>query len=168
MMKLLGAVMILVGCGGVGFSFAAAFRYQEQSFHQLIRALEHMECELRFQMLPLPELCHSASKVCTGCVKNVLRCLGQRLEEQIDPNAADCMEEAIKQTSIPERLRKCLHQLGVSLGRFDLAGQVQGLQSVKKQAEFELGRLQQNQDVRIRGYQTLGFCAGAALVVMFL
>jgi hypothetical protein len=54
------------------------------------------------------------------------------------------------------------------LGRFDLAGQVQGLQSVKKQAEFELGRLQQNQDVRIRGYQTLGFCAGAALVVMFL
>ena len=47
MMKLLGAVMVLLGCGGVGFSMVAVCRYQEQALLQLIRALEYMECELQ-------------------------------------------------------------------------------------------------------------------------
>ena len=169
MMKLLGAVMILVGCGGIGLSLVAAFRYQEQSLQQLIRVLEHMECELRFRMSPVPELCHSASQVCTGCVRSLLEQLGCEFEKQMIPNAAACMQQAItQQTNLPEKLQKCLLQLGESLGRFDLTGQLQGLQSVKKQAEFELERLRRNQDVRLRGYQTLGFCAGSALVVLFL
>ena len=169
MMKLLGAVMIFVGCGGVGFSLAAAFRYQEQSLRQLIKALEYMECELRFRMSPLPELCHSASQVCTGCVRSVLHRLGCEMEKQVTPNAAACMQEAItRQTTIPGKLRECLFQLGNSLGSFDLTGQLQGLESVKKQTEFELEQLRQNQDVRLRSYRTLGLCAGAALVVLFL
>ena len=169
MMKLLGAVMIFVGCGGIGFSLAAAFRYQEQSLRQLIKALEYMECELRFRMSPLPDLCHSASQVCTGCVRSVLYRLGCELEKQVTPNAAACMQEAItKQTTMPEKLRECLLQLGNSLGSFDLSGQLQGLESVKRQTEFELERLRQDQDVRLRSYRTLGLCAGAALVVLFL
>ena len=62
----------------------------------------------------------------------------------------------------------CTLQLGDSLGRFDLSGQIQGLASVQKRAEFELEQLRRNQDVRLRSYQTLGLCAGAALVVLFL
>jgi stage III sporulation protein AB len=73
-----------------------------------------------------------------------------------------------KQTRLPEKLSQCLLQLGDSLGRFDLSGQLQGLGSVKKRAEFELEQLRRNQDVRLRSYQTLGLCAGAALVILFV
>jgi hypothetical protein len=73
-----------------------------------------------------------------------------------------------KQSELPEQLRKCMERLGDSLGRFDLNGQIQGLGAVKKCAEFELEHLRKNQDVRLRSYQTLGLCAGAALVVLFM
>lgn len=168
-MKLFGAVLILLGCGGVGFSLAAAHRYQEGSLRQLIRALEHMQWELQYRMTPLPELCSSASQVCTGCIKSVLQRLSLELESQITPNATACMHAAVKRhENLPERVRKCLVQLGDSLGRFDLSGQLQGLGSVKRYAEFELDKLRHNQEVRLRGYQTLGLCAGAALVILFL
>ena len=169
MMKLLGAVMVLLGCGGVGFSMVAVCRYQEQALLQLIRALEYMECELQYRMTPLPELCDGASQMCTGCVGNVLHRLSLELKAQLAPNAAACMYAALAEyANLPERLHKCMVQLGDSLGRFDLAGQLQGLGAVKSCAVFELEQLRQNQDVRLRSYQTLGLCAGAALVVLFL
>ena len=169
MMKLLGALMILLACGGAGFAVVTAHRNQERALQQLIRALDYMQSELQFRMPPLPELCGNASQVCTGCVRNVLESLCLELEAQIIPNAPACIYAAVKkQPHLPEKLCKCMMQLGDSLGRFDLAGQIQGLASVRKYTEYELEQLRRNQDVRLRSYQTLGLCAGAALVVLFL
>lgn len=169
MLKILGAILILLGCGGVGFSVVAAHRHQEKVLQQLICALDHMSCDLQYRMTPLPELCLAASATCTGCVKSVLEQVSVELDAQIAPDAAACMHAAIaKYPSLPDRLRKCLTILGDTLGRYDLSGQLQGLKSVKNMAEYELEQLRSNQDVRLRSYQTLGLCAGAALVVLFL
>ena len=169
MMKVFGAFLVLIACGGAGFVVVTAYRNQERSLQQLIRALEYMHSELLFRMPTLPDLCSNASQVCTGCVRNVLQSLHLELEAQIIPNASACMYAAVnKQPHLPEKLYQCMLQLGDSLGRFDLDGQIQGLVSVKKNAEFELEQLRRNQDVRLRSYQTLGLCAGAALVVLFL
>lgn len=169
MIKLLGAVMILCSCGGIGLSIVATHRREEQALMQLIRLLEHMSCELQFKLTSLPELCQSASEMGTGCVETVLRQLSLELEAQITPDVAACMYAAMAKTpGIPDKIRKCLTQLGDTLGRFDLPGQLQGLESVKNLAQFELEQLRCNQDVRLRSYRTLGFCAGTALVVLFL
>lgn len=169
MLKLLGALLILLACGGAGFVVVTAHRNQEKALQQMIRALEHMQSELQFRMTPLPELCSNAAQVCTGFVKKTLELLCMELETQITPNASACMYAVVKkQPDFPEKLSKCMMQLGDSLGCFDLEGQLQGLISVKKHAEFELEQLRKNQDVRLRSYQTLGLCAGAALVVLFL
>lgn len=159
----------MVSCGGIGFSLVAAYRYQEQALRQLIRVLEYMSSELQFQMTPLPELCLGASQVCTGCVSRIFQRLSKELDKQYASNAATCMDTVVtKQQLLPSKLQQCLGQLGDSLGRFDLPGQLRGLEAVKKSAEFELDKLCRNQDVRLRSYQTLGLCAGAALVVLFI
>ena len=168
-MKLFGAVMVFLGCGGVGFSLVASYRHQQRCLQQMLQALEYMECELQYRLTPLPELCFGASQVCTGCVRNVLLQLGTELEAQITPNAAACIHAAVKKCDdLPDALRKCFSQLEGTLGRFDLGGQLKGLSSAKKFVSFELEKLYRNQDMRLRSYQTLGFCAGAALVVLFL
>lgn len=168
-MKWLGALLILLGCGGLGFSVVAANRKEENALQQLIIALEHITCELEYRMSPLPELCRSAACQCTGCVRQVLELLSRELEAQMAPDAAACMYAAIsKQRSLPEKTRECLLQLGSSLGRFDLSGQVKGIEGVAKYASLELEALSRNKDVRYRSYQTLGLCAGSALVVLFL
>ena len=56
--------------------------------------------------------------------------------------------------------------LGSSLGRFDLSGQLKGLQSVRGECLRELESLEKNQPERLKSYQTLGMCAGAALVII--
>lgn len=133
MLKWLGAIMVLVGCSGVGFSAVAAHRKQELALQQLIRGLEHMCCELEFRMTPLPELCRSASDVCTGCISGVLKQLSLELESQIIPDASACMHAATsKHPMLPEKAQRCLTQLGDTLGYFDLSGQLEAFQNVKK------------------------------------
>ena len=69
---------------------------------------------------------------------------------------------------LPACLRRPLRQLGQTLGCFDLAGQIQGLKSVQDVCRRELARLEHNRDARLRSYQTLGLCAGTALVILFV
>ena len=54
------------------------------------------------------------------------------------------------------------------IGRFDLEGQLQGLESVRVYCRDQLDNLAKDRDVRLRSYQTLGLCAGAALAILFV
>lgn len=167
-LKLVGAVLIIGGCAGVGFSMAAAHRREEAALRQLIGALDYMGCELQYHLTPLPELCRKAAGECTGAVKQVLLQLSAELEGQIAPDATSCMNAAIARTPrLPQRTRKNLLALGSSLGRFDLQGQLSGLDNARNQCRRELDALSKDRDVRLRSYQTLGLCAGSALAILF-
>lgn len=167
--KWVGAVLVVVGCGGFGFSLAACQRKEEGTLWQLIAVLQYMECELQYRLTPLPELCRQAGKESGGALRDLLLNLSGELERQISPDAAGCMKEALKKSrEFPQRTRNILLQLGRSLGRFDLPGQIQGLEAVRSTCQLELEALEKNRDVRLRSYQTLGLCAGAALTILFL
>ena len=168
-LKLIGAILIIAACGGVGFSMAAAHRREETALRQLIGALDYMGCELQYHLTPLPELCRNAAGESGGAVSQVLLCLASELENQIAPDAAACMNAAISKTSrLPQRAKQNLVTLGSSLGRFDLQGQLSGLESARIQCRRELDSLSKDRDVRLRSYQTLGLCAGSALAILFL
>ncbi len=168
-LKLLGAVCIILACGGMGFSMAAAHRHEEQALRSLIGALDHMGCELQYRLTPLPDLCRKAAEDAGGCIGQVLRRLTVELEAQMAPDASSCMRVAVEQTrKIPACTRRNLLLLGTSLGHFDLQGQLQGIDSVRAQCRMDLENLSQNREVRLRSYQTLGICAGFALAILFL
>ena len=69
---------------------------------------------------------------------------------------------------MPARVRRLLVQLGQTLGRFDLSGQLQGIRAVQKRCEETLEMIRKNRDERLRSYQTLGVCAGAALAIILV
>jgi hypothetical protein len=54
------------------------------------------------------------------------------------------------------------------MGRFDLEGQLNGLEAVRTRCRDWLDELISGREVRLRNYQTLGLCAGAALVILFI
>lgn len=167
--KWIGAVLVIVGCGGFGISIAAGHRREEGMLRQIIHVLQYMECELQYRLTPLPELCRVAGKEARGTLREVLMNLSAELESQISPDAASCMSAALsKCQDLPGSTRGILLQLGRSLGRFDLPGQLRGLEAVRSTCQLELDELGKNRDTRLRSYQTLGFCAGAALVILFL
>jgi stage III sporulation protein AB len=95
--------------------------------------------------------------------------LSEEMVNQIAPNVSHCMSAALSsRTDIPPTTTEMLQVLGNSLGRFDMNGQLRGLDAVRSQCKEKLNDLIQNKDVRLRSYKTLGLCAGAAMVILFI
>lgn len=167
--KWIGAIFVLVSCGGFGFSIAHSYRHRERLLHQLLNALEMMASELEYRLTPLPELSRKAARDTRGVLRDVFLNLVRELDWQSEPDAGSCMLAAIEKCpDLPACLKRPLRLLGQSLGRFDLPGQLQGLKSVQDACRRELARLENNRDARLHSYQTLGLCAGAALVILFV
>lgn len=168
-LKWIGAVFVIVGCGGVGFAMSAAHRRQERELCQLIAALDFMQCELQYRLTPLPDLCRLTAAQCKGNLRSFFLTLASEMEDQIAPEAYHCVNAALVKTSnLTVSVSEALRGLGRSLGRFDLNGQILGLENARHHCRSILEKLSENREIRLRSYQTLSLCAGAALAILFL
>lgn len=167
--KIVGALLILAACGGMGFSLAAAHRSKERMLQQLITAVQYMSCELQYRQSALPQLMKLCSEQTAGTISRIFSAMAWELERQLVPDAACCMAAAVAQEpNLPALVKEKLLLLGNSLGRFDLTGQLSGLETVAQLCKRELDGLLVNREARLRSYATLGLCAGAALVILFI
>lgn len=165
--KWIGAVLIVAGCGTTGFLAALNHRKEEKQLNQLAEILGFMENELQYRLTPLPDLCRLAAREATGVLREVFLNMSRELDWQISPDACSCMTAALKKsTNISPSVRRLLLSLGHTLGRFDLDGQLRGIQSVKINCETAQRKLGKDRENRLRGYQTLGLCAGAAMAIL--
>ena len=86
-LKWIGAVLIVLGSGGFGFSLAAAHRREERNLQQLIFGLDYMQCELQYQLAPLPTLCRKTARQLSGVMQTLFLNLAEVLEDQNDEEA---------------------------------------------------------------------------------
>ena len=168
MVRIVGACCIFVGCGSFGFAMAAASRREEAELRRLIAALEYMSCELSYRMTPLSALCRSAAQDSAGTVRLFLTGLACALERQTEPDVQSCIRSLLEELPPSKLLNRQLRELGSTLGRFDLPGQLRGLESAIRSTEEALRAHRDGADGRRRSWQTLGLCAGAAMAILFL
>lgn len=167
--RIVGAVLLILGCGSVGFQMAAAHVREERILRQLLRILDYMECELQYHLTPLPELCRQAAEQEAGALKGVFSRLAEELDNQMSPDVGRCMSYVLgRQQNLPPKAKKLLRLMGSSLGKFDLQGQIKGLESLRAECRRELKALEAGRASRLREYKTLGLCAGAALAILFI
>ncbi len=167
--KILGAVLVVCSCGGFGFSMAYQYRNEISALQQLLCALEFMRNELEYRLTPLPQLCRKTAEQVKGGLKAFFLRAAEEMESQISPNVQMCFLAAQhKSGDIPKHSRDALHTLGQTLGTFDLNGQLRGLDSVYNLCNNKLGELERDRPQRVRNYQTLGLCAGAALAILLM
>jgi len=168
LIRILGSALLLAGCGGFGFSMAAAHRREAALLRQLIHALQEMEWELRYRLTELPELCRIGGDAAGGPIRGLLAELAGKLERLEVTDLSACLNGMISGTDLPGRVRRNLRELGRCLGRFDLEGQLQGLQMLRLQCRRDLQALEQDAPLRLRSYQTLALCTGAALAILLI
>ena len=166
-LKLMGAILIFAACGGYGIMIAVNHRKEVASLHQLACVADKMICELEYRLTPLPELCVFASQQTKGRLSQYFAELAKIMDEQVSPDIGECTMVALSRVSgIPGHTASQLQALGQTLGRFDLPGQINALQQCRESSQGELEELEYQQPQRLRSYQTLGFCAGAALAIL--
>lgn len=168
-LKIIGAVLIVVGCGSIGFRIAVNQRREEKMLRQLIWILDYMECELQYRLTPLPALCRQVAKTFPGLLGKAFWELALEMEAQISPDMDGCMDAVLKKMpNIPSVTRQGMTLLGRTVGRFDMDGQLRGIDAVRQECRRNMDKLNNNLDQRLRSYQTLGLCAGAALAILFV
>ena len=163
-----GALMVIVGCGTVGFSMAARYARDVSILQQLCGILNEMEWELQYHLTPLPDLCRLSASNASGVIRDVLIHLGRDLSLREHSDVKSTMESVLLRCNVPRRIQRHLINLGASLGRYDLHGQIRGLRSVKSLCRKELNDLEKERYERVRGYQTLALCAGAAIAIILI
>ena len=167
--KYLGAALIFCGCTAGGFFLAGTHRLAEFCLEELIRALDFMCADLSFRASSLPELLSRAGNAVRGPISRVFQSLGRELSRQIWERPEDCMNRILEQVrSLPENVTNHLRELGQCLGHFHLDGQIRQLQQVRSHCDYTLETLRKGREQRLRSYQTLGICAGAALAIVLL
>lgn len=168
-LKLIGAVFVILGCGSVGFMIAGAYRQEEKALRQLLCALDFMQCELQYHLTPLPELCRKVSSASEGYIREVFRNLAVELEDQITPDVEQCVYHTLASVPrLPALTTQMVKRMAVGLGRFDVDGQVRGLEAMRTTCRSSLEQLTKDKSVRLRSYKTLALCAGAALAILFI
>lgn len=167
--KWIGAILIVAGSGGFGFLLAWNYKRELESLRQLVKALEYMESDLEYRLTTLAELSKKTAELLTGSLKRVFLNFARELDGQMAPDAAYCMTAALNNTpELPKKTVEYLAELGQSLGVFDLQGQMRGLESVRSNCMITITEMEKQRPQRIRSYETLGLCTGAALAILLI
>ena len=166
--KLMGAALVLMACGGCGITVAFSYRREIQQLKQLLHILQYMRCDLPYRLTPLPELCRSAADNAGGSIKQIFLRAASELEQQTIPDLNCCFQKVLTTIPVTRRIEKLLRQIAATFGQFDLNGQLNALDAVCDTCRASLTDLSEHQEERTRSYHTLGLCAGAALVILFI
>ncbi len=167
--KIIGALLIVLSCGGFGFLVALHNKKEITLLRELDLILEYMIHELQYRQLPLPELCLRASEQSAGIISKFFQQLAKELSSQILPDVNQCVFAALHKLPImPSCVSELISVLGINLGKFDLEGQVSGLQWVQSECKRKYEKIAEDQEVKRRSYRTLGLCAGAAIAILFI
>ena len=167
-MKLIGSVLIVLGCSACGFYAAAAYRSEVKLLRSLHLALEQMSSHLQYKLLPLPILLSECGAFVGGKVGQCLCLLAKELEQQSSPNVLTCMNVILDKIPLPFSVSQSLRELAGSLGKFDLDGQLRDLTSVNLRISDRLTQLETDKSVRVHIAKTLGICAGIGLAIILL
>ena len=166
MAKHMGAILVILGSGAGAFALIRSHRREEKALMQLHRILERFERELSYGELPLWQLLGQVEPVGIG---KVFVALANVLEENRFSQVADAMQEALKLCQpLPPKTEILLCRLGSVLGRYDLAGQLQSLATVKVECIRQHTAHCENQEAKLRNYRTIGICAGLVLAILLL
>lgn len=168
-LKFLGSMLIIIGCGMFGILISGFYRREIRILSELIRILDFMQCELQYRLTPLPELCRQAAAESSNALRSFFLLLTYELENQIRPNVSSCVKAALqKAKGLPEKVDTILSRFGNGCGRFDVEGQIMALEEIRASSRQTLDKLRAEKEPRLRSYQTLGLCAGAAIAILFI
>ena len=168
-MRIMGAILLIIGSAGTGFAMTSAFRREVVVLRQMENLICDIYCDLEYRLTPLPQLlCEEASRF-NGVLRVFLLCVVKELEAQISPNIACCFEAALsKHPELPASVQRILQELGESLGRFNLQGQLRCLDNVKNSCKRILLSLENKQTGYTRSCQAYCLCVGVAVALLLL
>lgn len=170
MTRLLGAVLVIAGCGALGLAGAARLAGRVRDLGELAAGLDVLQRELGWRLAPLSQALEAAAKAVRGPAEQFFAQCAQRAGQSDGQAFQQVWRDSL--SAVPLRLteedRALLDRLGPVLGRYDgdsqraaLEDTAAGLRSLQGEASDDRGRLG-------RVYGVLGMTAGLLLAILLI
>lgn len=167
MIRVMGSVLILGGCFGVGLLEGIQKKKNIDLLRDVLRGIEIMEREIDLNARPMPDSLELAAKLSRNrTVRDMLR---------------DCAREAEKGKRFTELFESWADELGITreqkallgplfdmLGKYDVQGQVVSIARTVRQVLKQLEQDREEAGKKSRIYRSLGAAAGGMLTVLLL
>ena len=170
MIRLLGAVLLMAGCGGLGLSAVNRLDSRVRDLRELSAGLEILQRELGWRLAPLPEALEAAASGTHERAARFFAYCAQGSKQLAGTPFRTLWSRGLERS--PLRLsredRALLEQLGPVLGRYDGDSQRQAVENVltglyRQQAQAEDDRRRLG-----RVYGVLGLTAGLFLTLVLI
>ena len=164
-LRLWGSLLLLLGCGGFGFSAANLMKDRLQAMYDFVNFIELMKAELSYRMTPLPTLFRNLA-VRFRRFEKIANGFADCLEGQVSPNLRACMQIATGREKGKGPNDDYFLLLADSLGNFDLEGQLRELDMLQGQIQTQITEMEREQASQMRLCRTLGLCVGAGMAIL--
>ena len=170
MMRLLGAVLVVAGCAGLGLAGVRRLDGRVRDLGELASGLGTLQRELGWRLAPLPQALETAAGIAHGPSSAFFARCAQGAERPDGQSFQTVWREAIE--AVPLRLsaedRALLDRLGPVLGRYDGDSQRLALEDTAAALHTLQGEAADDRRRLGRVYGVLGMTAGLFLAILLV
>ncbi|MFP7329135.1 stage III sporulation protein SpoIIIAB [Bacillus subtilis] len=171
MLKMLGAVFIVVATTWTGFEMAKIYTERPRQIRQLRAALQSLEAEIMYGHTPL----HTASQQIAKQLAQPVSALFFAFSDQLDKgsdSAKTAWEQSLKKVwdtlSLKKSEYEVLKQFGETLGIHDRISQQKHIKLALSHLEASEADAEQAQAKNEKMIKSLGFLAGLLLILLLM
>lgn len=170
MIRLFGAALLILGCGGLGLSAVNRLDGRVQDLRELSAGLEILQKELGWRLAPLPKALEAAAGGTHGHTARFFAFCAQRVERLNGTPFRTLWSKGLEQCplGLSREDRVLLEQLGPVLGRYDGDSQRQAVKNVLAGLSRQQAQAEDDRRRLGRVYGVLGLTAGLFLTLMLL
>jgi stage III sporulation protein AB len=171
MIKIVGAILILLATTWTGFEVAKQLTERPRQLRALKTALQSLEAEIMYGHTPLYEAARRLSQQLPSPINDFFKKFGNKLTES-ETTVRDAWEESLKEiwgkTALKKGEFEIMKQFGETLGRHDRVSQQKQIMLTLTHLEREESEARDRQIRYEKMVKSIGFLSGLLLIILLL
>lgn len=171
MIKIIGAIIILVATTGAGFEVSRHLSERPRQLRLLKSALQSLDAEIMYGHTPLHEATRRLSTQITQPLSTFFESFSKRLTETettVKDAWEECLKEVWKRTALKQGEYEIMKQFGETLGRHDRHSQQKQIMLALTHLEREEMDACDKQAKYEKMMKSLGFLTGLLLIILLI
>ena len=170
MLKILGAILIILATSRVGFDSARQLRKRPQQIQELRSGLALLKTEINYGTRPLAEACARIAEATSSDLNPIFLEASENLKSLDGKSTYECLRLAIdskwQKTVMGEEEKRIILKLCQVLGGSNRHDQLHHLDMAQENLQTEENKAREEQKTYEKMYKTLGVLSGALLVIL--
>jgi stage III sporulation protein AB len=168
MLQIIGKCLVLLGMTAFGLQQAMGLRRRVSCLREFQSALERLERELAFALLPVPVLLAQMRDGTRGSAYQFFACCEERFCQRGEERLEEIWKDELMGQSLPiqEEDKSLLQEIGSILGRYDGDSQRLAFQRIHGRLEEVIAHAKEEAERMGKVYSALGITIGMFCIIM--